>query len=100
MANPADVGVTLWPCCSSSRTSPCFRRGIAAVMMAVRALRALAVELQLVNATITSGVDDLSEKLQAMRDVLPAWPRPRFGHTGRVRASRLMTSSWWVVAGL
>jgi hypothetical protein len=53
-----------------------------------------------VNSTITSGVDDLSEKLQAMRDVLPAWRRPRFGHTGRVRASRSMTSSWWVVAGL
>ena len=68
--------------------------------MAVGALRTMAVELQLVHSTITSGVDELSEKLEAIRDALQAWRRPRSGHTGRVRASRLMMSTWGGVAGL
>jgi hypothetical protein len=58
----------------------------------------MSVERQLVDLTITSGVVDLSEKLQAIRDALPVrWPRS--GHSGRVGASRLMTSIWWVVPG-
>ena len=99
MTNPADVGVASCPCCSSSRTSSWFRRGIAAVVMAVRALRTMAVERQPVTSTMISGVDDPSEKLQAIRDALPVW-RARSGHTGRVRASRLSTSPWWVVPRL
>jgi hypothetical protein len=98
MTNPADVGVASWPCCSSSRPSSWTRRGIAAVVMAAGVLRTMAAEYELVNLTITSGVEDLSEKLQAIRDALPVrWPRS--GHSGRVGASRLMTSFWWVVAG-
>ena len=69
------------------------------MVMAVRALRTMAVELQLVHSTITSGVDDLGEKLEAIRDALPG-RRPRSGHTGRVKGSRLMMSTWWGVAGL
>ena len=99
MTKPADVSVASWPCCSSSRASPWFRRGIAAVVMAAGALRTMAVERQRVNSTMTSGVDELSEKLQTTRDALPVW-RARCGHTGRVRASRLSTSPWWVVPRL
>ena len=99
MTNPADVSVASWPCCSSSRTSPWFRRGIAAVVMAARALRTMAVERQRVNSTMISGVDELSEKLQTMRDALPVW-RARSGHSGRVRASRRSPSPWWVVRRL
>ena len=69
------------------------------MVMAVRALRTMAVERRLVHSTITSGVDERSEKLEAIRDVLPA-RRRRSGHTGRVKGSRLMMSTWWGVAGL
>jgi hypothetical protein len=68
------------------------------VVMAAGVLRTMAAERPLVDLAITSGVEDLSEKLQAIRDALPVrWPRS--GHSGRVGASRLMTSIWWVVPG-
>ncbi len=97
MTNPADVGVASWPCYSSSRPSPRSRRGSAEVVTTIRAQRTMPAEHQLVHLTITSGVDDLSEKLQAIRDALQAWRWPRFRARRPGQASRVMTSRWWGV---
>lgn len=70
MANPADAGVAFVAVLLTIAYIALFLGAIAAVVMAVRALRTMAVELQLMNSTIASGVDDLSEELQEIRDAL------------------------------